>query len=49
MPSLNQQTSQHGAGSRHTRWILIGAVVAAVAVGVVLLAVYGGGGSGPGY
>ena len=49
MPSLNQPTSPHGAGSGHARWIAIAAVVAVIAVGVVLLAVYGGGGSSPGY
>ena len=49
MPSLNQPTSPHGAGSGHARWIVIAAVVAAIVVGVVLLAVYGGGGSAPGY
>ena len=31
------------------RWVAIGAVVAAVALGIVLLVVYGGGGSGGGY
>lgn len=49
MPSLNQQTSPHGTGSSHTRWIAIAAAVAVVAVVVVLLAIYGGGGSAPGY
>jgi hypothetical protein len=50
MPSLNQPTSPHGAGSGHARWIVIAAVVAVIVVGVVLLAVYGGGsGSAPGY
>ena len=49
MPSLNQPTSPHGAGSGRARWIVIAAVVAAIVVGVVLLAVYGGGGSAPGY
>jgi hypothetical protein len=45
MASLNQQTTPQGTGSGYGRWIVIGLVVAAVAVGVVLLAVYGGGGS----
>jgi hypothetical protein len=50
MPSLDQQTGPHRAGPGPARWIVIAAVVAAVAIGVVLLAVYGGGGgSGPGY
>ena len=48
MASLNQ-TSPHGTGSGYGRWIAIAAVVAAVAVGIVLLAVYGGGGSASGY
>ena len=49
MASMNQ-TSPHRTGSGHGRWIAIAAVVAAVAVGIVLLAVYGGGGgSAPGY
>lgn len=49
MPSLNQQLSPHGDGSR-TRWIVIAVVVTAVAVGVVLLVLYGGGtDSAPGY
>ena len=49
MPSLNQQLSPHGAGSRHTRWIVIALLVATAVIGVVLLVVYGGGGSGAGY
>jgi hypothetical protein len=49
MASLNQQTSPQGTGSGYGRWIAIGLVVAAVAVGVVLLVLYGGGGSSPGY
>jgi hypothetical protein len=48
MASINQ-TSPNGTGSGHGRWIAIGAVIAAVVVGVVLLAVYGGGGSATGY
>ena len=48
MPTLNQ-TTPHGTGSSHARWIAIEAVVGAVAVGVVLLVYGGGGGSGPGY
>jgi hypothetical protein len=49
MPSLNQQTSPRGTGSGHARWIAIAAVVLAVALGVVLLVLYGGGGSSTGY
>jgi hypothetical protein len=49
MPSLDQHTSPQGSGSGHTRLIVIGAVIAVVAIGVVLLAVYGGGGSSTGY
>jgi hypothetical protein len=51
MPGLNQQMSPHGTGSGHARWIAIAAVVAAVvAVGVVLLVLYGGsGGVSTGY
>ncbi len=49
MPALTQPTSPHGTGSGHARWIVIAAVVAAIVVGVVLLAVYGSGGSSPGY
>jgi hypothetical protein len=49
MPSLDQQMSPHGTGSHYVRWIVIAAVIAAVALGVVLLVVYGGGGSAPGY
>jgi hypothetical protein len=48
MASLNQQTTPHGTGSHYGRWIAIAAVLAAVVIGVVLLAVYGGG-SGGGY
>jgi hypothetical protein len=46
MPGLNQQTSPHGAGTGHARWIAIPVVVAAVAIGVVLLVLYGGSGGG---
>lgn len=50
MPALNEQMSSQGADSHRGRWIGIALVVAAVAVGIVLLAVYGGGGgSAPGY
>jgi hypothetical protein len=35
--------------SHYGRWIAIAAVLAVLAVGVVLLVVYGGGGSAPGY
>ena len=50
MPSLNEQLSPHEGGSRHTRRIVIAVLVAAVLVGFVLLAIYGGsGGSAPGY
>ena len=49
MLSLNQPTSPHGTGSGHARWIVIAAVVAAIGVGIVLLAVYGSGGPSPGY
>ena len=49
MPTLNQQMRPHEAGSHHARWIAIAVVVAAVAVGIVLLVLYGGGGSSPGY
>jgi hypothetical protein len=49
MPSFDQQTSPHGHGSSHTRWIAAGAVVAVLAIAVVLLVVYGGGGSSSGY
>jgi hypothetical protein len=50
MPSLNQQLSPHEGGSHHTRWIVIAVALAAVAVGVLLVAIYGGGGgSAPGY
>lgn len=49
MPAVNQQTSQHGPGWGYRRWIVIAAVVAAVAVGIVLLALYGGGGASTGY
>ena len=50
MPSLNQHMSQPGAGPHYGRWIAIAVVIAAIAVGVVLLAIYGGGGgSAPGY
>jgi hypothetical protein len=46
MPGLNQQTSPHGTGSGHARWIAIAVVVAAVVVGVALLMLYGGAGGG---
>jgi cell division protein FtsB len=50
MPSLNQQLSPHEGESRHMRRIVIAVLVAAVVVGLVLLAIYGGtGGSAPGY
>jgi hypothetical protein len=47
--SPDQRTSQQGTGAGHTRLIVIGAVIAAIAIGVVLLAVYGSGGSSTGY
>jgi uncharacterized membrane protein YdfJ with MMPL/SSD domain len=46
MPSLNQDLSPHGTGSHHTRWIVIAVLVAAAVIGVVLLMVYGGDGTG---
>lgn len=50
MASLNPQTTRHGTGSGYGRWIAIAAVVAVVAVGIVLLVIYAGGGSaGGGY
>lgn len=49
MASLNPQTTPQGTGSGNRRWVVVAAVLAAVAIGVVLLALYGGGGSGPGY
>jgi hypothetical protein len=49
MSSPDQPTSQQGTGAGHTRLIVIGAVIAAIAIGVVLFAVYGGGGSSTGY
>jgi len=50
MPSIDQQTSPHGTGSRHGRRIAIAAAILVVAIGVVLLVVYGGGGgSSTGY
>ena len=49
MTSLNQQTSRNGTPSAYGRWIAIAVVVSVVAVGVVLLVLYGGGGSAPGY
>jgi hypothetical protein len=49
MPSIDQQHLRpNDSGSHVTRWIVIAVAVAAVA-GVVLLVVYGGGGSAPGY
>ena len=49
MAPFDQQTSPQGTGSHNARWIAIVVAVAAVAVGVVLLVLYGGGGSSPGY
>jgi hypothetical protein len=49
MPSINQQTSPHGTGSGHGRRIAILAAILAVAIGVLLLVLYGGGGSSTGY
>jgi hypothetical protein len=50
MASLNQRTSSHGPGSGYRRWVAFGVAVALVAIGVALLVLYGGGGSGgPGY
>jgi hypothetical protein len=49
MPIGNQQTSPHGTGSGHTRAITIAVVLTVVAIGVVLLVLYGGGGSSGGY
>jgi flagellar basal body-associated protein FliL len=49
MTTLDQQTSPQGTGSGNRRWIAIAVVVGVVAVGVVLLVLYGGGGSAPGY
>jgi hypothetical protein len=49
MPSIDQQTSSRGTGSGRARWIAIAVAVAVLAVGVVLLALYGGGGSSGGY
>ena len=50
MPSINQQLSPNDSGSHTTRWVVIGIVIAAVVVGLVLLAIYGGSGSSaPGY
>ena len=43
---------QGRAGSHRTRWLVLGAVLVAIAVVVVLVVVYsggGGGGSGGGY
>ena len=39
----------HATGSGRLRWFAIALVVAAVAAGVVLLVLYGGDGSAPGY
>ena len=49
MPSVNQQTSPQRTGPGRTRWVAITVAVAVVAVGVVLLVLYGGGGSSAGY
>ena len=49
MPLMNQQTSPHATGSGRLRWFAIALVVAAVAAGAVLLVLYGGDGSAPGY
>ena len=48
MASFDQQPSSHGQ-SGHERWLVIGAVVAAVAIVVALVVVYGGVGSSTGY
>jgi hypothetical protein len=50
MSSLNEQMGKHGFGRGYGRWIAIAVAFAVVALGVVLLALYGGGGgSAPGY
>jgi hypothetical protein len=44
------QTPQRGRKSwSRTRWLVLSVIVAAIAVGVVLIAMYGGGGTGGGY
>jgi hypothetical protein len=44
------QTPERGRGSwSRTRWLVLSVIVAAIAVGVVLIAMYGGGGTGGGY
>jgi hypothetical protein len=50
MPSIDQQPSSQRPTTGHARSIAIGAAVAAlVAIGVVLLVLFGGGGSSTGY
>ena len=50
MPSIDHQGRSQEPVSRHARSIAIGGAVAALVVlGVVLLVLYGGGGSGTGY
>jgi uncharacterized membrane protein YdfJ with MMPL/SSD domain len=39
---------QLSSGSHRTRWLVIGAIVLAIVVGIVLVLVYAGGGSGGG-
>jgi hypothetical protein len=44
------QTPQRGRKSwSRTHWLVLSVIVAAIAVGVVLIAMYGGGGTGGGY
>lgn len=50
MPSIDQQTKAHRAGSGHGRSIAVAVAIAGVvAIGVVLLVLYGGRGSSTGY
>jgi hypothetical protein len=49
-PHGQQQLGHHRPGLPGGRWLIVGAVLVAIVVGVVLLVVYsGGGGSGGGY
>jgi hypothetical protein len=49
MSTYREQQQQHGrAGWSRTRWLVLGAVLVAIAVAVVLIVVYTGGGSSGG-
>ena len=50
MAYQERQTERHGLGGwSRIRWLVLTAVVIAIAVGIVLIVLYSGGGGGGGY